>query len=95
MHTDTSDCKNFGMIVRENDTLSLTVEQFSFKELWSDLKCGFCEHHLKCQNNHQHDCGDPRKENYYYYSITISITNISTNGFDARHHDYKYNAHLS
>lgn len=25
---------------------------------------------------------------YYYYSITISITNISTNGFDARHHDY-------
>ena len=21
-----------------------------------------CEHHLKCQNNHQHDCGHPRKE---------------------------------
>ena len=21
-----------------------------------------CEHHLKCQNNHQHDCGHSRKE---------------------------------
>ena len=25
-------------------------------EMWT------CEHHLKCQNNHQHDCGHPRKE---------------------------------
>ena len=26
------------------------------------LKCGLCEHHLKCQNNHLHYCGHPRKE---------------------------------
>ena len=26
------------------------------------MKCGLCEHHLKCQNNDQHDCGHPRKE---------------------------------
>ena len=29
---------------------------------WPELKCGLCEHHLKCQNNHQHDCGHLRKE---------------------------------
>ena len=27
-----------------------------------NVKCGLCEHHLKCQNNHQHDCGHPRKK---------------------------------
>ena len=27
-----------------------------------DQSCGLCEHYLKCQNNHQHDCGHSRKE---------------------------------
>ena len=40
----------------------LKTLDFSFKDLWPELKCGLCEHHLKCQNNHQHDCGHPRKE---------------------------------
>ena len=39
-----------------------TVQQFNFKDLWPELKCALCEHHLKCQNNHQHVCGHPRKE---------------------------------
>ena len=40
----------------------MTVQQFNFKDLWPELRCGLCEHHLKCQNNHQHDCGHPGKE---------------------------------
>ena len=27
----------------------------NLKGLWPELKCGLCEQHLKCQNNHQHD----------------------------------------
>ena len=40
----------------------MTMQQFNFTDLWPELKCGLCKHHLKCQNNHQHDCGHPRKE---------------------------------
>ena len=29
---------------------------------YPELKCGLCEHHQKCQNNHQHYCGHLRKE---------------------------------
>ena len=39
----------------------MAVQQFSFKDLWPELKCGLCEPDLKCQNN-QHDCEHPRKE---------------------------------
>ena len=35
----------------------MTLQQFNFKELWPELKCGRYKHHLKCQNNHQHNCG--------------------------------------
>ena len=35
----------------------MTLQQFSFEDLWPELKCGHCEHYLKCQNNHQHNCG--------------------------------------
>ena len=47
---------------RENELE--TVQQFNFKikDLCPERKRGLCEHHLKCQNNHQHDCGHPRKE---------------------------------
>ena len=47
---------------RERENELETVQQFNFKDLWPELKCGLCEHHLKCQNNHQHDYGHPRKE---------------------------------
>ena len=46
-------------------TVSVKTEPFSLHcphFLWPELKCGLCEHHRKCQNNHQHDCGHPRKE---------------------------------
>ena len=40
----------------------MTVQQLNYKDLSPELKCGLCAHHLKCHNNHQHDCGHIRKE---------------------------------
>ena len=48
------------------------MQQFNFKDLRPELKCGLCEHHLKCQNNHQHDCGHPRKEEEEL-SVTLAV----------------------
>ena len=38
------------------------MQQFNYKDLWPELKCGLREHHLKCNNNHQDACGHLRKE---------------------------------
>ena len=52
--------KNF---FTERERMNLRqCNNFNFKDFWPELTCGLCEHHLKCQNSHQHDCGHPRKE---------------------------------
>ena len=58
--------------MRERENELETVQQFNFKDLRPELKCGLCEHHLKCQNNHQHDCGHPRKEEEEL-SVTLAV----------------------
>ena len=50
----------------------------------TELKCGLCEHHLKCQNNHQHDCGHSRKEEEEeLHKLYVHITTVDVKSFSS------------